>query len=52
MALVQVSLGIATLLHQVPVNLASAHQAGAILLLTLAIIHLHALTQAAPPRSD
>lgn len=46
-ALVQVSLGIATLLHQVPVALASAHQAGAILLLTLAIIHLHARTQLA-----
>lgn len=48
MALIQVSLGIATLLQQVPVALASAHQAGAILLLTLAIIHLHGLTQTAP----
>ncbi len=33
-ALVQVALGVATLLHGVPIPLASAHQAGAVLLLT------------------
>ena len=38
MALVQISLGISTLLLVVPVPLAAAHQAGAVLLLTAAIV--------------
>ena len=42
-ALVQVSLGIATLLLVVPVPLAAAHQAGAVLLLTAAIVLRHRL---------
>jgi len=40
--LVQVGLGIATLLLYVPVPLAAAHQAGAMLLLTAAVAALHA----------
>ncbi len=40
---IQVGLGIATLLHRVPVPLASAHQAGALLLFTLALATAHAL---------
>lgn len=43
MALVQVSLGIATLLYVVPVSLASLHQAGALVLFTLALWALHRL---------
>ena len=39
--LVQVGLGIATLLLSVPLPLALFHQAGAMLLLTAAVIHLH-----------
>jgi cytochrome c oxidase assembly protein subunit 15 len=42
-ALLQVSLGIATLLLVVPVPLAAAHQAGAVLLLTAAIVFRHRL---------
>ncbi|HEU0215752.1 MAG TPA: COX15/CtaA family protein [Stellaceae bacterium] len=42
-ALLQVSLGISTLLLVVPVPLAAAHQAGAVLLLTTAIIFRHKL---------
>jgi len=41
--LLQASLGIATLLLVVPVPLATAHQAGAVLLLTTAIIFRHTL---------
>jgi cytochrome c oxidase assembly protein subunit 15 len=40
---VQYSLGVATLLHAVPVPLAAAHQAVAVLVLTAAIVSLHAL---------
>jgi cytochrome c oxidase assembly protein subunit 15 len=42
----QVSLGIATLLCQVPVPLAAAHQAGAVALLTLVLVHTHCLKYA------
>jgi len=43
MLAVQVALGIATLLYVVPVSLAAAHQAGALLLLTFALLLNHAL---------
>lgn len=43
---IQVSLGISTLLLHVPVALASAHQAGALVLLTLTLYLLHGLRQA------
>ena len=39
----QVALGIATLLYVVPVSLAAAHQAGALVLLTLALLLNHRL---------
>jgi cytochrome c oxidase assembly protein subunit 15 len=42
MALLQVGLGIGTLLLQVPIPLAAAHQAGAVVLWTLALWSLHA----------
>ena len=42
-ALLQLSLGISTLLLVVPVPLAAAHQAGAVLLLTAAIVFRHKL---------
>jgi heme a synthase len=45
-ALLQVSLGIATLLLVVPVPLAVAHQAGAVLLFTAALVARHALREA------
>ncbi|CAA6809270.1 MAG: Heme A synthase, cytochrome oxidase biogenesis protein Cox15-CtaA [uncultured Thiotrichaceae bacterium] len=41
MLLVQVSLGISTLLLHVPVALASSHQAGALILLTLILLATH-----------
>ena len=41
MAVLQVGLGIATLLLVVPVPLAAAHQAGAVVLLTLALWATH-----------
>ncbi|MFO1056570.1 MAG: COX15/CtaA family protein [Dongiaceae bacterium] len=47
MALLQVALGISTLLLVVPIPLAAAHQAGAVVLLTLATLALHGLR---PPR--
>jgi cytochrome c oxidase assembly protein subunit 15 len=40
----QAVLGIATLVHQVPIGLALMHQAGALLVLTLAVVHLQRLT--------
>lgn len=49
-AFVQVGLGIATLLLIVPIPLASAHQASAVLLLTLAIFTVHALFSAREAR--
>ena len=48
-ALLQVALGIATLLWSVPIVLGVAHQAGAVLLLTAAILALHATPRGAPP---
>ena len=42
-ALLQVALGIATLVLVVPIPLAAAHQAGAVLLLTAAIVFRHTL---------
>jgi len=44
----QVALGITTLLLVVPVSLAAAHQAGAVLLLTAAIVFRHTLRRVAP----
>jgi cytochrome c oxidase assembly protein subunit 15 len=37
MLIIQVSLGIATLLQAVPIHLAAAHQGGAVLLFTAAL---------------
>ena len=48
-ALLQLALGISTLLLVVPLQLAVAHQAGAMLLLTAAVVALHALRR---PRVD
>jgi cytochrome c oxidase assembly protein subunit 15 len=41
---IQAVLGILTLIHQVPIGLALAHQAMAIVVLTLAVIHAERLT--------
>ena len=49
LATLQVGLGISTLLLVVPLPLAAAHQAGALLLLTAALVTRHAL---AAPRVD
>ena len=46
-ALLQVALGIATLVLVVPLPLAAAHQAGAVLLLTSAIVFRHTMRRAA-----
>ena len=46
-ALLQVALGITTLVFVVPIPLAAAHQAGAVLLLTAAIVFRHTLRRAA-----
>jgi cytochrome c oxidase assembly protein subunit 15 len=46
-AVLQVALGISTLLLVVPIPLAAAHQAGAVLLLTAAIVLRHSLRAAA-----
>jgi cytochrome c oxidase assembly protein subunit 15 len=48
-ALLQFSLGVATLLLVVPIPLAAAHQAGALLILTAAIVLRHTLR---PPEMD
>jgi heme a synthase len=45
LALLQVALGIATLLLVVPIPLAAAHQAGAVLLLTASLVACHALRE-------
>jgi cytochrome c oxidase assembly protein subunit 15 len=47
-AVLQVALGISTLLLAVPIPLAAAHQAGAVLLLTAAILFRHSLRSPAP----
>ena len=46
-AVLQAALGISTLLLVVPIPLAAAHQAGAVLLLTAAIVFRHTLRAAA-----
>ena len=43
LVLLQYALGVATLLLVVPIALAAAHQANAVLMLTVALIALHAL---------
>ena len=43
--LLQITLGIATLLLRVPVPLAAAHQAGALILLSAALVFAHSLRQ-------
>ena len=50
MVCVQYALGIATLLHAAPPALATVHQAGAVLLLTAAVVALHAARGARPTR--
>ena len=40
---IQAALGILTLIHQVPIGLALMHQAGAVLVLTLAVVHVQRL---------
>jgi cytochrome c oxidase assembly protein subunit 15 len=47
-ALLQMALGITTLLLVVPIPLAAAHQAGAVLLLTAAIVFRHTVRGVAP----
>jgi len=47
-ALLQMALGIATLVLVVPIMLAAAHQAGAVLLLTAAIVFRHTLRGVVP----
>lgn len=49
MVLIQASLGIATLLLVVPIPLAAAHQAGAVVVLTLILWALHELRAAGRP---
>jgi cytochrome c oxidase assembly protein subunit 15 len=41
---IQAAIGILTLLHQAPIGLALMHQAGAIVVLTLAVVHAERLT--------
>ncbi|KAG9448795.1 hypothetical protein H6P81_008760 [Aristolochia fimbriata] len=48
MAALQVTLGISTLLSYVPVSLASAHQAGAMTLMTLMILLTHTVRKPSP----
>ncbi|OAY70561.1 cytochrome c oxidase assembly protein COX15 [Ananas comosus] len=48
MAALQVTLGISTLLTYVPVSLASAHQAGALTLLTLMVLLVHTVRKPSP----
>ena len=54
-AMLQFALGVSTLLLVVPIPLAAAHQAGAVLLLTAAIVLRHTLRRtqldAAPARA-
>lgn len=51
-ALIQVTLGIATLLLRVPISLASAHQAGALVLLTVLLFINHELSDKRLPRAQ
>ncbi|XP_062079044.1 cytochrome c oxidase assembly protein COX15-like [Humulus lupulus] len=48
MAGLQVTLGISTLLSYVPVSLGSAHQAGALTLMSLMILLIHTLRKPSP----
>jgi cytochrome c oxidase assembly protein subunit 15 len=41
---VQLALGIFTLVHHVPLTLALLHQAGALIVLTIAVLHAERLT--------
>ncbi len=45
MVIIQVALGIATLLLQVPVALGALHQAGALLLFSTLLLNVHALSR-------
>ncbi|MCP4432893.1 MAG: heme A synthase [Gammaproteobacteria bacterium] len=45
MVIIQIALGISTLLLQVPVWLGAAHQAGALLLFTVMLMNVHALSR-------
>ena len=45
MAIIQLALGIATLLWQVPVLLGALHQAGALLLFSVVLFNVHALSR-------
>ena len=45
MVIIQVGLGIATLLLQVPVVLGALHQAGALLLFSTLLLNVHALSR-------
>ena len=45
MVLIQIGLGIATLLLQVPVVLGALHQAGALLLFSALLFNIHALSR-------
>ena len=47
-SIIQVSLGITTLLLRVPVPIAASHQAGALVLLTILVLLLHHLTSTKP----
>ncbi|KAK8949856.1 Cytochrome c oxidase assembly protein COX15 [Platanthera guangdongensis] len=49
MVVLQVTLGISTLLSYVPVSLASGHQAGALSLMTLLILLMHTLRKPSQP---
>lgn len=50
MALVQVTLGVTTLLLRVPIAVAALHQAGAVLLLTVSVLLYHALRTDVTPQ--
>jgi cytochrome c oxidase assembly protein subunit 15 len=45
MVIIQLALGISTLVMQVPVSLAAMHQAGAILLFSVMLINVHLLSR-------
>ena len=51
LVLLQYALGVATLLLVVPIALAAAHQANAVLMLTVALIALHTLRPAPARRA-
>ncbi len=51
LVLVQYALGVATLLHAAPLDLAALHQGVAVLVFTAAVVALHAARGAAPARA-